>query len=290
MNKIKYLTACFLVPVLSGCTFIRAVTFVSDDNSFKREGSKVNLTLFSKHDNNNPCEPKPIFETEFVPPLLAGAAVAIAMNIAESEISSYLDKKQKEFTANYGANANYIYNIKDPMNCIKITRTISPKNTNDDPPIAFEWVAGLEETSTNTEIKALSLKPKWMILNKAAARTDSSSKKVDVSIEIKIDVTAENEKKSVVTSNFADKFINYSGSVIGYICAQKEKCPESTSWFPAIPNGAFVNISAVITEVGSGGESFGTLGKQIDDNKKTLNDAVAKVITDTLTPPASSKK
>jgi hypothetical protein len=51
---------------------------------------------------------------------------------------------------------------------------------------------------------------------------------------------------------------------------------------------AFI-VSAMVTETGSGREDFGKLGKDIDDNKKTLNDALAIAVKDALTTTTTKK-
>jgi hypothetical protein len=45
----------------------------------------------------------------------------------------------------------------------------------------------------------------------------------------------------------------------------------------------------MVTETGSGGDDFGKLGKDIDDNKKTLNDAITSSVKDALTKTTSKK-
>ena len=109
----------------------------------------------------------------------------------------------------------------------------------------------------------------------------------------------------VSTTTIADKTLAYQGLVI----TPEGKNPAvdpmaknvTTSWFPAFPRSdseikrcnalgsdcsgvTALSIAVLVTEVGSGGDAFGTFGKEIDDNKKTLNDAISKAITDALTP------
>jgi hypothetical protein len=304
MTYLQLFVVAALGAQLTGCAFISAVTFKPDEKtSFKRDGSKAHVDVL----NQEKC--RPLIATEFIPPAVIAAVAAIGLNIAESEIEDYLDKKKKEFTAAYGAMENVgafyhrstqgAYDEQD-FKCIEITRTF--KSSTNLEPIAFQWIGELVPNDSRTAyfIRTVSLQ-----LNQAAAKTDMASRKVDVSVEVKIDATTIGDKEEISTATVADKTLAYQGLVI---TPEKQAAvvdpavkEVTSSWFPAFPRSdseikrctalgknckgvTALNIAILVTEVGSGGDAFGTLGKQIDDNKKTLNDAISKAITDALTP------
>ena len=101
--------------MLSGCAFARAVTFQSDANSFQRDGAKVDLRLFKMKGipqlPTSSCEntilgagkdPGDIRMAVVAAPL-AAAAIGIALNVAQSEIQAYLERRVKEFSAAWRA-------------------------------------------------------------------------------------------------------------------------------------------------------------------------------------------
>jgi uncharacterized protein YceK len=269
MKKI-ILSVCLVISV-SGCSFVRTVTFSSADNSYQNEGSKANLEVFSENQEGNPCAP------EMLPTALIAAAGGIILNVAESEIQGYIDEKKQEFTANYSRNGNFYNTADDELNCLRIQRTVKGKDGRDK--VAFEWLASI----VSDKEKGVSyLHTESIYLNKSAARTDSDSQKLDVSIEVKFDVTAKNEKGIVATRTLADKTLNYPGLELkNAVDTERNK---DSSFFPIIPKNSAVNVAVKVTEVGTGGDDFGTLGKQIDDNKKSWNDAIEKYMSEALTP------
>jgi hypothetical protein len=186
------------------------------------------------------------------------------------------------------------------FNCLRLTRTIGEQEA---PTEALVWVGSLIPNDSGT---ALMLKTDSITLKRAAARTDKATRQVDVSVEIKIDATTLNEKGEIVTSTIANKVLAYPRLITPgdeTATVQPVVRDVSSSWFAAVPRSqkeidkceslqeasppcggvSPVTVSLLVTEVGSGGETFGNLAKQIDDNKKTLNDAVATVVKEALT-------
>lgn len=288
MAQRSFLFLPILIVFISGCTFIRAVTFNEYEGySHQIKGSNASLDVYISSEKN-PCRPDQTGQKMAVAAIAAAAAVTIAINIAESEIASYLEKKQKEFTANYSANVNLAYDAKDPPVCLRLTRYIE----GDEDPV-LTWIGSLvtEEHGDDKTNKALQIKTVALELKKSAALTDEESKSIDLEIETKLDVLAKNEKNVQKLETTAHKVLSYSGLKIGNSinCIDKSSkkdnekyCEIMTSWIPSIKEGSFVNIAVKATETGSGGDSFGALGKQIDDNKKTFNDAVSEIITEAL--------
>jgi len=301
VTVIRVVALGLVMTLLSSCTFMRAITFQSDPQSFKKENSKVTIQYY----RSNAC--KEGASKEEVAPLLAAALVTIAIDIASSEIQNYLEKKKKEFTASYSGTINapsYYGRVKEKeysaiaFNCLRVMRTIKD---GDKPEVtAFDWIATLVPNDSGT---ALAIRTDTIKLDRAAARTDQSSRKIDVSVEVKIDATTLNDKGDIVTSTIADKTLAFQGMKIEEPTTQVV----TSSWFPAIPRSQAemarcdalqpaasackgvspVSISVLVTEVGSGGDTFGDLSKQIGDNKKTLEDAVNKAVTNALTPQSS---
>jgi hypothetical protein len=287
--------ACVL---LVGCSLWRAATFRSHDRSYKQETQSSTLKVFDADDCAQSSEAA----------AAVAAAVGIVASIAESEMASYLAAKQKEFTASYTAQSNvdpyYIQTKKDDkhayttvaFHCLNLTRSIQNKDsTGQKTEPAFVWTGRMVPNASGSAWK---LKTEAVALRWAAARTSKDSGKVDVSVELKMEVTALNDKGETATTTVADKTLKFPGLKIdatadGRVVA-KDMNVES-SWFPAVPrsqkeidqcealgagcNGvSSITITASVTETGSGGDAFGTLGKEISDNSKSFNDALSQAL------------
>ena len=305
------------LSILSGCTLFKVITFQSAETSFQREDSEASLKFIAKGEGKTCLDtliPKPAKEEKFegfIPPVIVGAIAGVALNMAASEIEGYLAGKQKEFKASYNASKNLpSFYLKsnhfkpNGYNCLGLWRTVKRAGQSERE-AAFEWIAVLSPNDSGT---ALQIKTESIMLRFAAARTGSKSRKVDVTVEVKIDATTLNDKGDTVTTTIADKVLAYPGLTIPEsieALATPTASSVESSWFPAIPlsqkeiekcnalhancaGASPVNVSVLVTETGSGGDDIGDLGKEIGDNKKTLSDAVSKAITDALTPKASS--
>ena len=178
--------------LLCGCTFWRALTFQSDPNSYQRAGTHADLTvkpLPASRDCTAPIEAA----------ALVAAAVGVIASIAESEVQSYLTQKQKEFTATYNgqSNVSFFYG-EDPgakgkyhqiqAQCMTLVRSIDVAGKRES---AFQWVGRLIGNDSGTAWK---IHTDAVLLKKAAARTDRSSHKVDVKLEVKIEAMTVDEK------------------------------------------------------------------------------------------------
>lgn len=298
-----------LALTTQGCTLWKVLTFSHHPNSLKTEGAKLHFQVFHRQDNN--CTEGPVIRTDFVPAVLMAAGVGVLVNVLESELTSYLTAKQKEFTATYSANVTlpYFYpkGAPSPFNCLRVTRTFEvEENGTKAEKDAMVWAGIFQPNDSGT---ALRVKTQRLRLLAAAARTGKNEGSVDLSLEIKIDAVAMNDKREIVSTTIADKVLKFPKFTIGSdmtFLDQEDWSAQkagTSSWFPALPRSTAeetkcdglgnschgvtpVTIAVSWTEVGSGGDSFGALGKEIDDNKKTLNDAISKTITDALTPPS----
>ncbi|MDF0673335.1 MAG: hypothetical protein P0120_03180 [Nitrospira sp.] len=316
---------CLLIAIslLPGCTLWDVMTFSSDANSYAIHNSQAQLVVFEGSDMTK-CDDLDKQEGAgfaAAAPMIAAGAVAV-FNYAASELSSYLSKKKKEFSFQYNTKVNlpefYLKDrgskqyTKPAYNCLRLIRIIDDKTTdsssaNKKTKRAFVWRAALIPNESGTALKIDTIDTK---LSLAGARTDSASRKIDVSVEIKIDATTYNKQGDIVTTTIADKTLSYPGMTTPELNKEATFVASTveSSWFPPIPRSdaeiqkceaihssggecrgvSAITISALVTETGSGGDDFGTLGKQIDDNKKTLADALSTTITNALKPPASS--
>lgn len=202
---------------LSGCQFVRAVTFTSDDvTSFQRAGSEARIDVYPATGDCLAGPPNAEAMAAFGPGLAAAAAV-IALNVTEGEIQGYLDRKQKEFVATYAAatsvdafyrrRANYVAGF----NCIRIRRSVEPSNEkldgsllDDGRPLAMELVVRIVPSPNRL---ALKLRPERVQLIRAAARTDNDGKDIEISARIKIDAIARNEKGVTTAVTVVDKVL-----------------------------------------------------------------------------------
>ena len=337
LGRIVWLS--MITILLTNCTFLRAVSFQSDDEtSFKRTASQAILELYGRA-NPDHCKEGPLLTkkdpndlTAAVPVVIIAALAQVAVNIASSEMAAYLQKKAKgihrrvrgvralalllckgapTLSRRGGSSADGALPPGAPpwakrwfstapaysvpvFNCLRLTRTITEagQKTN-----ALVWIGAVVPSGSGTALKAES---RFLALPLAAARTDRATRAVEVSVELKLDATVANEKGQITTINVADKIIGHPDLHVRSTYDPDPKKAYSSSWFPAIPKTpqeiaqcaalneecagvSAVSVSILVTEVGSGGEAFGELGKQIDDNKKTLSDAVNKAVTDALT-------
>jgi hypothetical protein len=292
---------------LSGCAFMRAATFTGDANSYKNDKAKVELALGTPSKGRS-CADGPPTRGPYksvVPAAIVTAAVAVALNLAESAIDSYVESKKKQFTRSYGAvvDADFYYDKKAGYNpsfsCIWLARDVDGRP-------AFRFYATLQSSSSDA---ALRIEPVYVQLLQAAALTDAASRAVDLQIEVKIDAVTSGEK-GIASVNVMDKIIRLPAFKIGSEKRGDGEAGsaglEASSWSPNIPRSeleerscdaqsACLGITALsvgvgVTETGSGADAFGTLGKALDDNKKTLNDAIGQAVKDALTQQAPAKK
>jgi hypothetical protein len=282
--------ALVICGLCASCTLYRAATFKSDPRSFKQDSVETQLIVTT--DDNGVCRP----DKEAVAAI--AAAVGVFLNIAESEIQSYLDAKKKEFTATYTAQNNLdpYYSGKPDYNtlgfdCMSLVRTI--KNGDSTTP-AFAWLGSLKPNSSGTAWK---IHTENVNLYWAAARTSKDSQKVDVSLEIKIKATTLDDKGSTSTTTVADETLKFPGlkiSAQGTSPTDVKTMNVESAWFPAIPRSqkeidrckviekcdgvSSVTVTVQVTETGSGGDSFGNLSKEVSDNAKSFNDAVNQAL------------
>jgi hypothetical protein len=321
------LSLFLLASFVSSCAFFQAITFEADEaTSFKKEDTKVRLTLYHA---NVPEEcivaPHPAEEGPKFAPVLGAAAVSLALNLAESELTSYLDKKKKEFTAIYGNAISQQYAYAPPdlnslaYNCLEIIRTVTDGGKpNQD---AFRFVASVIPSPNGS---ASVLRPELLRLTRAAAKTDNKSRKLDITVEVKIDAVSLGTKTEPVVTSIADKTLTFSGVVApttpdaavdltrGTDCKGRPISNEATggclgngtSWFVSIPKSSKeriackpntckgitpITVAVLVTETGAGADNFGAARSEIDDNKKTVNDAIQSAVKDALTKAPSKK-
>jgi hypothetical protein len=248
---------CLCAVALSGCAFVRAVTFQSDtDYSYQREGSRVELRLFDsklgKSCEDTVLEPakKPgDVRTSMVAAPLIAAGVGIALNVAESEIQAYLARRAKEFSAAYNASVNvpFFYERRNDgtyapvFDCLWLTRTV--KQDGQDVK-ALDWFGRLV---TNPSRTAARLETEAVRLHRAAARTDAATRKVDVTVAVKIDATTlVNAQGKIATATVADKILAYPGlTTLGDSVPPAGTPPPppmkrtvESSWFPSVQRTA----------------------------------------------------
>ena len=317
-----YLRAAALAVVsalASGCSLFNVIFFNSAEASFHRKDSETTLEFYEATYGDS-CEQayftiqekkKKAKEAEdfgFAPPLipLIVGGSQIVMNLAATEIKGYLEKKKAEFSVSYNASLNVEYAYpKDkqylfsPYNCLLMRRTL-PDNQANQKVVAFEWFARLLRNVSGT---AQRISTEKINLSRAAARTDQASRKIDVVVEVKIDVIVPDKTGEVVEKVLADKRLAYHGLTLPpdlTTPAKADNTGQESSWFAAIPQSkeeiaacnanlccrgiSPVSITVVVTEIGSGADSFGNLGKEVDDNRSTLSDAISNAINEALRP------
>jgi hypothetical protein len=310
--------ACLLIIAVAGCEFTQVVFFSGDRaTSYKREGATVTVQAF---DDESCGSQRPTA----LAPALAAAAVGVLLNLAESAIDTYLANKKKQFTATYSAVAASDSNsgafIKQaefaPFDCVHIRRTVKENNSDQ---TAFEAYFALISDAGGTSQR---LVPRSITLARAAALTDSSTKKVDVSVEVKIDVVSVGGK-GATRITIVDQVMDFPTLTTPGAGADGAPNPPTTvydcdaaiagspcqhfngsGWVPAIPKSSTTEINRCkndpkckgvtpfyvavsVTETGSGADAFGTLAADIDGNKNSVNSAITSYIQTLLTPTTS---
>ena len=171
---------------LVGCELYRALSFEGDEvTSYKKADAAATINV----SNDAYCGAE---EQKVIAPALAAAAVGIALNLAESEIQGYLDRKKQQFTATYNASASgpaaYARTalggrgLSASFDCVHLIISITEKGERgDEPVLAFETYVRIETAPGG---QAQRLVPRSLTLARAAALTDRQSRKVDTSVEI----------------------------------------------------------------------------------------------------------
>ena len=264
------------------------------------------------------------------------ALVGVVLNLAEGEVGTYIDNKKKQFSASYSATLSsspgdgafekgsdistskqkaYIY--EPEFDCIHVYRTVKEKDNPKAP--AFDAYVAIETDKSGISQR---LVPRSVKLSRAAALTDNSTRKVDVSLELKIVALSAGEK-GPTNATVVDQVINYPGLLTPggnagitndaahiYACPPEKPNDEGckrfvgSGWYPGIPKVQAdidrcnkdagckgvtqYQVSALVTETGSGADAFGTLGTTIDGNKAGLNSALTDYIKTLLTPASTT--
>lgn len=215
--SVLYSLALVLLAVsMSGCEFMRAVTFTSDDvTSFQRAGSRARLEVYPSADGDCLAGPEDTKTMAAIEAGLISAGAVIALNVIEGEIKSYLDKKKSEFTATYATaeSIDAFYPRKAAyrmgFDCIRFRRSLDKDDTqppfmDDDRLLAMELVVRMVPSPNQTAMK---LRPERLTLVRAAARTDQESKGIEITVQIKLDAVATNEKGVAAVVTVADKVL-----------------------------------------------------------------------------------
>ncbi|MBR8184184.1 hypothetical protein KDW54_17430 [Burkholderia ambifaria] len=326
-------TGCLLALLLSGCEAMKIASETKHDYSGVDPG-RFNVFLYNRPSNakvivlpgvypasqekqleivDAACESaspvaKPPSNVNpsslFLAPLagiLVVAGFSVIVSEAEARFSSYVDKRQGEFSKKFDRSFNVDYLITDGMptfNCL--IASVTPKKGQESSEPDFIFGAVLRSSHATHPI-AYQWIPTYFALNRSSARTDKSGA-VDVAVQIAINgVTVKgNETLSDVTIALNNVCLPDSGectkSAGSWKSGQQSKDPlgldNASPWFalsrghdqraesvsPCSGNCMPGSIRVTIIETGTGAANFGAAKTGLSNVDKALSDAIGKII------------
>lgn len=297
-----------LCAFLSGCTFMRAVTFDQDE---KRSGILFDQqtylrVIFEKQETDKWPEPlshlprlpdSKIFQdcTGYPPvqavlpivPLVTLGAVSV-MDIATTAIEGYIAGKRRLMEKNYEAHINELEialppvreGAPKPVRCIDLVRTVEIERK--------QMVAMRAIFQFKTIGLYHYLQPIYLTVPYAAAVTEQNKGiKLAVNTRVNAAIVANNLPKLVNPIN--ENFIFHSvalGKVYHYSPETKEQLQlkEYVSpifiWPTTSPVSSTIFVS--VTEIGSGVEVFDKATPQLQGASKQINEAIKAIIKEGL--------
>jgi len=332
MRLLMAITAGALTASLtSGCAVLQALTFKQHPAShvpagtvdvwLVRAASETDITTSDPQgqrrklldENANWCyESQPEAKILIAP--LAGAALTafagILVGAVGNEISGYLDRQTRTFTATFGNAVNHnVLFAKDDKKQLRLAfDCIVVRQATKDNAAGFDFAARVVP-SNNTTPEGYALVPVFYRLSRSSARTGSTGE-VDVTVAITISaVMSEASGTRFVT--LADRTIVLpvislprpgKGGTLPKLGDERRASTKdeerlgdanASAWFPltsAVDAASCmrdqaclgimpVSVAIRVTETGTGSPNYGLASKEAGDLAKTISDGIGKIIT-----------
>jgi hypothetical protein len=293
--------------LLGGCSAYQVLTFKSSEDSFQRRGERVSIALVGMPgvQTGYPGSQDVLLripgaegtrvrdacgipreapsgqtaETAF-PVGLAVMAAGVLIDAGIAKLNEYAERKVKEFKHTYSARVNVgeFYLPKNNANDTVSSRTRC---------ILFQRAVNLGEDGGSEHLRpaltvvlqfqALSarayvLKPIYLDLAYAGARTSAEGNAIDLDMSVGIAVVKQSARATLVSElatqqNYSLRKISIKGNKSTYAAKF-----EPGTVIPAFDGVTSATVVVAITETGDGADSFGQLKKDSDAYGKVLKD------------------
>lgn len=286
---------------LGGCGAYQAITFKSSENSFVRKGELISLAvvgmpgrLTGDVDAENVKLNIPEAGRDRVAKqcgiedsrsraesaVLAGLAVmavGVLIDAGIAKLNEYAEQKAKEFKHTYSARAN-VGEFYLPRNnasgratprtrCILFQRTVTGTDGVSAAP-AMTLVLQFQVLSD----RAYVLKPIYLDLSYAGARTSAEGKAIDLDVAVGIAVVKRGQGTALVSELVTQQNYPLRKISIGGDPLSNDAKLQSGTVIPAFDSTTSATVVVAVTETGDGADTFGQLKKDSDAYGKVLKD------------------
>jgi hypothetical protein len=205
-------------------------------------------------------------------------AVGVLIDAGIAKLNEYAEQKSKEFKHTYSARANLgeFYLPKSNANgrvtprtrCILFQRTVTAGTDGDAATPAMTLVLQFQVLSD----RAYVLKPIYLDVSYAGARTSAEGKAIDLDVAVGIAVVKKGQGTALVSELVTQQNYPLRKIAIGGDALSNNAKLQAGTVIPAFDSVTSATVVVAVTETGDGADTFGQLKKDSDAYGKVLKD------------------
>jgi hypothetical protein len=312
-GEVKSIAALAMSALLGACSAFQVVTFKSSEDSFRRKGERISMAVSGMPESGSQLPdlekfalriPGPEGERlrdacgipqEITPPTgpsasafaFAGLAVALAgvlIDAGIAKLNEYTDKKIKEFKYTYSGRIsvgrfalpknNAVDQAVQRSRCILFQREVDlSTDAREDPNTRPALIMVFQFQPLGD--RAYVLKPIYLDLAYAGARTSAEGNAIDLDVSMGIAIVKQSGGAGLVGDLVAAQSFTIRKVAIRGTMAEKPSYAakfETGTVIPALGDVTAASIVVAVTETGDGSEEFGQFRKDTDAYGKVLKD------------------
>ena len=309
--KKTWLGAGAVALLIGGCSAYQVATFQSSDRSFKQTGERMIVGTIGRSGGSQDSvataafsdaelqrfldlcgvpPPPPRGETELAPIVgtIVVALAGVAIDAGIAKLTEYAEKKVKEFKHSYAGKINVGQFALPPNNasdrmasrtrCIVVRREVDVGSSADAAKPQPAMTALLQFQPLGNQ--AYVLKPIYLDLAYAGARTSQSGSAIDMDFTIGIAVVRKSGTSALVsdlmtTQNFSLRNVKIGSQV-------NPSKFEAGTIIPAFDGATAATIVFAATETGDGADDFGQFKKDTESYGKVIKEFGLQQLKDVL--------
>lgn len=298
------------VLLLGGCSAIQVATFQSSDRSYKQVGERMIVGTIGMSGSSQDAvasagfsdaelqrfmgmcgvpPPAPRGEQELAPIVgtLLVALAGVAIDAGLAKLSEYAEKKAKEFKHSYSGKINvgqFVLPLNNASNrianrtrCIVVRREVAAGAPADAKPQPAMTLLLQFQPLGNT---AYALKPIYLDMAYAGARTSQEGNAVDLDFTVGIAVVRKSGTSTLVSDLMTTQSYSLRKVEIGTQVNPSKF--EAGTIIPAFDGVTSATIVFAATETGDGADDFGQFKKDTESYGKVLKDFGLQQLKDGL--------
>lgn len=225
--------------------------------------SEARIRYYAQHQGDCAKGPEPRGGPAALPPAVALFILSTGWNLVRGELARRNQARIDEFTVTYGGRTNTT-TLADPnaISCIAFQRTGADGNL----AAVFELAPYVpEDRAGSPATPALVVRPVFVALDGAAARTRGANPKVNLAITVALTAVVPSEEGAKSETMFSHAFA-FKDVPVGPMTSHAQLGAPSPVT-PQLPASAAATIAVTVTEKGSGGEFYRDLGSALEASK-----------------------